>query len=81
MRIILIGAGKVGHSLADRLTAEDHDITVIDRSEDVINRCQDSLDVMCIRGNGANAKTLVEAGVDRADIVIATTAGDETNML
>ncbi|MBR2664217.1 MAG: Trk system potassium transporter TrkA, partial [Clostridia bacterium] len=81
MRIILIGAGKVGHSLADRLTAEDHDITVIDRSEDVINRCQDSLDVMCIRGNGANAKTLVEAGVDWADIVIATTAGDETNML
>ncbi|MBQ8073190.1 MAG: Trk system potassium transporter TrkA [Clostridia bacterium] len=81
MRIILIGAGKVGHILADRLTAEEHDVTVIDRSEEVINRCQDSLDVMCIRGNGANAKTLVEAGVDRADIVIATTAGDETNML
>ena len=81
MRIILIGSGKVGHSLADRLTAEGHDVTVIDHNEDVINRCQDSLDVMCIRGNGANAKTLVEAGVDRADIVIATTAGDETNML
>ena len=81
MRIILIGAGKVGYNLADRLTAEEHDVTVIDRSEDVISRCQDSLDVMCIRGNGANAKTLVEAGVDRADVVIATTAGDETNML
>ena len=81
MRIILIGAGKVGHNLADRLTAEGHDITVIDRSEDVINRCQDSLDVMCVRGNGANAKTLVEAGVDRADIVIATSASDEANML
>lgn len=81
MRIILIGAGKVGHSLADRLTIEEHDVTVIDRNEDVIERCQDALDVMCIRGNGANAKTLVEAGVDRADIVIATTAGDETNML
>ena len=81
MRIILIGAGKVGHSLADRLTAENHDVTVIDHSEEVISRCQDSLDVMCIRGNGANAKTLIEAGVDRADIVIATTAGDETNML
>jgi len=53
----------------------------VDRSEDVVNRCQDSMDVMCIRGNGANAKTLVEAAVDRADIVIATTAGDETNML
>ncbi len=81
MRIILIGAGKVGHNLADRLTAEGHDVTVIDRSEEVINRCQDSLDVMCIRGNGANAKTLVEAGVDRADVVIATSEGDETNML
>ena len=81
MRIILIGAGKVGHNLADRLTAEGHDITVIDRSEEVINRSQDSLDVMCVRGNGANAKTLVEAGVDRADIVIATSASDEANML
>ena len=81
MRIILIGAGKVGHSLADRLTAEGHDVTVIDRNDEVISRCQDALDVMCVRGNGANAKTLVEAGVDRADIVIATTATDETNML
>ena len=81
MRIILIGAGKVGHILADRLTAEEHDVTIIDRNDEVIERCQDSLDVMCIKGNGANAKTLVEAGVDRADIVIATTAGDETNML
>ncbi|MBQ9211951.1 MAG: Trk system potassium transporter TrkA [Clostridia bacterium] len=81
MRIILIGAGKVGHILADRLTAEEHDVTIIDRNEEVIDRCQDSMDVMCIKGNGANARTLVEAGVDRADIVIATTAGDETNML
>ena len=81
MRIIVIGAGKVGSSLADRLTAEAHDVTIIDRNDDVINRRQDSMDVMCIRGNGANAKTLVEASVDRADIVIATTASDETNML
>lgn len=81
MRILLIGAGKVGHILADRLTAEEHDVTIIDRSDEVIERCQDSMDVMCIKGNGANAKTLVEAGVDRADVVIATTAGDETNML
>ena len=81
MRILLVGAGKVGYNLADRLTAEEHDVTVIDKSEDVIDRCQNSLDVMCVRGNGANAKTLVEAGVDKADIVIAATASDETNML
>ena len=81
MRILVIGAGKVGYSLAERLTAEDHDVTIIDKNEEVIDRCQDSLDVLCIRGNGANAKTLVEAGVDRADIVIAAAAEDETNML
>ncbi len=81
MRIILIGAGKVGHNLADSLTREEHDVTIIDNNDEVIERCQDSLDVMCIRGNGANAKTLMDAGVDKADIVIASTAGDETNML
>ena len=81
MRIIVVGAGKVGHILADRLTAEEHDVTIVDRNSEVIDKCQDSLDVMCVRGNGANAKTLVDAGVDRADIVIATTAEDETNML
>ena len=81
MKIIVVGCGKVGISIIEQLSLEKHDVTVIDRNEDVIERCQDALDVMCIRGNGANAKTLVEAGVDRADIVIATTAGDETNML
>ena len=81
MRIIVIGAGKVGYALADRLTAEEHDVIVIDKSEDVINRCTDSLDVLCIKGNGANAKTLLEAGVDKANIVIASTESDETNML
>ena len=81
MRIIVIGAGKVGYTLADRLTAEEHDVTIVDRNDAVIERCQDSMDVMCIRGNGANARTLVEAGVDRADILIAATASDETNML
>ena len=81
MRIIVIGAGKVGVTLADRLTAEEHDVTIVDRQEEVIDRCQDSMDVMVLKGNGANARTLVDAGVERADIVIATTASDETNML
>ena len=81
MRIIVIGAGKVGITLADRLTAEEHDVTIVDRQEEVIDRCQDSMDVMVLKGNGANARTLVDAGVERADIVIATTASDETNML
>lgn len=81
MRIIIIGAGKVGYTLADRLTAEEHDVTVIDKNEDVVNHCLDSLDVLCIRGNGANAKVLLDAGVDHTDIIIASTASDESNML
>ena len=81
MRIIVIGAGKVGYTLAEHLTEEEHDVIVIDRNEEVIDRCSGSLDVLCLRGNGANAKILLEAGVDRADIVIASTESDESNML
>ena len=81
MRIIIIGAGKVGYTLAERLTAEEHDVIVIDKNEEVVNHCMDSLDVLCIRGNGANAKILLDAGVDHTDIIIASTASDESNML
>ena len=81
MRIIVIGAGKVGYTLAEHLTTEEHDVTVIDKSSEVIDRCSGSLDVICLKGNGANAKTLLEAGVDKANIVIASTESDESNML
>ena len=81
MRIIVIGAGKVGYTLAERLAEEEHDVIVIDREESVVDHCMSSLDVLCIKGNGANAKTLLEAGVEKTDIIIASTASDETNML
>ena len=81
MRILLVGDGKVGHTLAESLTGEGHDVVIIDRDEEVLQHCEDTLDVICVRGNGANAKTLIEAGVSTADIVIAATASDETNML
>lgn len=81
MRILVVGVGKVGRTIAEHLAAEDHDLVLIDTGEEVIERCEDMLDVMCIRGNGANAQTLIEAGVKTADIIIATTAEDEVNML
>ena len=81
MRIIVIGAGKVGYVLAEHLIAEEHDVIIIDKNEEVIERCSGSLDALCIRGNGANAKILLEAGVDKSNIVIASTESDETNML
>lgn len=81
MRILIVGNGKVGHAVAEQLTREEHDVVVIDKNEEVLERCQDTLDVLCIRGNGANARTLIDAGVEKADFIVATTASDETNML
>ena len=81
MRILIVGDGKVGHTLATELLREGHDITIIDQDAEVVNKTTDNLDVMCVHGNGANASTLMEAEVERADIIIAATATDEINML
>ena len=81
MRILVVGDGKVGHTIAEQLTREKHDVVIIDQDDEVLNKCEDTLDVICVRGNGANAKVLLDAQADRADILIATTASDETNML
>ena len=81
MRILIVGDGKVGHTLAAELLREGHDITIIDQNDDVLRKTEDMLDVMCVHGNGANASTLMEAEVERADILIAATATDEINML
>ena len=81
MRILVAGVGKVGLTISEHLAREEHDVVILDQSEEVIKRVEDALDVMCIRGNCANAATLIEAGADKADIIIATTASDETNML
>ena len=69
MRILIVGDGKVGHTLATELLREGHDITIIDQDAEVVNKTTDNLDVMCVHGNGANASTLLEAEVDRADII------------
>ena len=81
MRILVVGDGKVGHTIATQLALEKHDVVVIDRDEEVLHRTEDELDVLVIHGNGANASTLTEAGADHSDIVIAATASDEVNML
>ncbi len=81
MNIIIVGDGKVGYTLADHLSQEDHNITIIDKNEDALRKADDTLDVMCIKGNGARASVLIEAGVEEADLVIAATSKDELNML
>jgi len=81
MKIIIIGCGKVGVTLAEELSEEDHDITVIDSKEKKLNQVTDRLDVLGVLGNGATLPVLKEAGVEDTDLVIAVTAADELNML
>lgn len=81
MRIIIIGDGKVGHSIAEALITEGHEVTIVDRSETALLRSRDTLDAMMVKGNGVNVDTLMEAGAPMADIVIAVTVSDEINML
>lgn len=81
MKIIIIGDGKVGYSLAENLSKEDHDVTIIDKNPEALKKASEFLDVMCIRGNGVSTKILLEAGVKEADILIAVTTSDEMNMV
>ena len=81
MNIIIVGNGKVGYTLAQYLSKDGHDIIILDRNPTALSRASETLDVMCIRGNGANVKTLIEAGVETADVIIAVTGNDELNMV
>lgn len=81
MRIIVVGCGKVGSTLAEQLVGEGHDITVIDRNEDKIRKLTDRLDIDGVPGNGATYRVQLEADVREADLLIAVTAQDEVNLL
>ena len=81
MKIIIIGIGKVGDALAQSLSAEGHDVTIIDNNPKVVERVENTLDVMPIKGNGFSTSTLLDAGCNEADFVITVTGKDEINML
>ncbi len=81
MNIIIVGCGKVGYTLVEQLNGEDHDIVVIDERAEKVNSITDELDAMGIVGNGVSYQTLLEAGIDRADLLIAVTGSDEQNLL
>lgn len=80
MKIIIIGGGKVGTKISEELSLEDHDVTVIEKNTDVINRIKVYQDIACINGNGINYDILTEAGAENADLVIGCTSSDEINM-
>ena len=81
MKIVIVGDGKIGHTLTAQLSREGHDITVIDRSARPLQQTAEALDILCVEGNGATAAVQLEAGADTADLLIAVTATDEMNLL
>ncbi|NBH81945.1 Trk system potassium transporter TrkA [bacterium C-53] len=81
MKIIIVGCGNVGATLAEQLDKEGHDVTVIDVKEKLVNNLSDACDVLGVVGNGASYSVQMEADVNHADILIAVTGSDELNLL
>jgi len=81
VKIIILGAGRVGASVAENLVSEDNDITVIDRNPALLAALQDQQDLRTLVGNGTLPSVLREAGAEDADILIAVAQSDETNLV
>ncbi len=81
MRVIIVGAGEVGYQIAKFLTLEHIDVVVIDKDKDKLKRVGEELDVAVIEAEGGDPSALKEAEADKADIILAVTNSDETNMI
>lgn len=81
MRVVILGAGQVGGTLAQNLVNEDNDITLIDIDESRLQKLQHRLDIQTVLGSASHPNTLIEAGIQQADMLIAVTNSDEVNML
>jgi trk system potassium uptake protein TrkA len=81
MKIVILGAGQVGSSVAESLVSEQNDLTVVDIDAKRLRALQDRLDLRTVTGSGAHPSVLVEAGIDDADLLIAVTQSDETNLV
>lgn len=81
MKIIILGAGQVGGSLAENLVGENNDITVVDTDATRLRQLQDKFDLRVVNGHGSHPRVLREAGAEDADMLVAVTNSDETNMI
>lgn len=81
MKIIVVGAGKVGYSLAERLSQDEHDVYVIEKDKDRIKNLENNLDVNLVYGSGSDLGLLQEIGAADIGMLIAVTDSDEVNML
>jgi trk system potassium uptake protein TrkA len=81
LKIIIVGNGKTGLTLARQLSSEDHDLVLVDSNVEALHRAEETLDVLCVAGNGASISVLLQAGCRTADLVIAVTDLDEVNAM
>ena len=81
MRIVIVGAGKLGYSIAELLSNEEFDVVLVDQDEVRLEAAKNTLDVLTITANGASPITMNDPDIRSADILIAVTAGDEVNMV
>src|SRR3954447_19986996 len=81
LKIVILGAGQVGSSVAENLVSEQNDITVVDLAADRLKKLHDRLDLRTFVGNAAHPAVLEQAGARDADMILAVTQSDETNMV
>lgn len=81
MKIIILGSGQVGASVAENLAQEANDITVVDHRADILGALQDRLDIHTVIGSASHPEILTRAGAEDADMILAVTNSDETNMV
>jgi len=81
MKIVILGAGQVGGSVAESLVSEQNDITVVDIEPQRLRALQDRLDLRTVVGSAGHPSVLIEAGIEDADLLVAVTQSDETNLV
>ena len=81
MRIVIVGAGKLGYSIAELLSNEQFDVVVVDKDENQLEAVKNTLDVLTIQANGASPITMNDPDIKGADMLVAVTAVDEVNMV
>ena len=81
MNIIILGAGRVGSTVASNLAHESNNLTLVDTNPEVLAEISEHLDIATVCGNAAHPETLIRAGINKADMLIAVTDSDETNMM
>ena len=81
MYILIVGAGKVGYFLAQRLGQDNHSVALVDKDKVICEEITRQLDILVINGDGCSPSVLREAGVERADVVAAVTGEDEDNLI